>query len=161
MALLKRCLRSVNDPSGAYLISGFLSFIHLCLVSSHFFFHRLVKMSPLFKRNLNPKYALNSDNFTDFSDDMPLLITTTASLHAVQCKSKVLLLYFKCKLLSIHSYRTVVGLQCDIDMKQFRPNIVLESQYSFEEIDWRALRVGSLDLSIAKRCTRCQVRIFL
>ncbi|MGK0526032.1 MAG: hypothetical protein ACI92N_003696 [Pseudomonadales bacterium] len=67
-----------------------------------------------------------------FADGFPLLITNLASLEE----------------LNGH-------LDVPVDMRRFRPNIVVEGSAPWEEDHWRKLEVGGLQFDIVKPCSRC------
>lgn len=42
-----------------------------------------------------------------------------------------------------------------VTLRHFRPNLVIEGAYPFEEDEWKVLRVGALEFELVKPCTRC------
>jgi len=69
-----------------------------------------------------------------FADGYPYLLTTEASLIAVQ-----------------------QAVQEPVGMERFRPNIVLDGREPFEEHDWAKIRIGEVVFDVAKPCARCVV----
>jgi len=92
---------------------------------------RLVAFAEDVVRPCDPRYAAPGDRVA-FADGFPVLVTTTASLGAVQ-------------------------EACDrpVEMARFRPNLVVEGSEPFAEDSWRRIRVGGLELRLVKPCTRC------
>jgi uncharacterized protein YcbX len=48
-------------------------------------------------------------------------------------------------------------LQEPVTMARFRPNLVIAGTGAHEEDDWRSLRVGHVEMTIAKPCVRCAI----
>ena len=69
-----------------------------------------------------------------FSDGYPLLVTTTASLEALNG-----------------------WLAEPLPMNRFRPNVVITGSTAFAEDRWQRLRVGAIDIDLVAPCTRCAV----
>lgn len=69
-----------------------------------------------------------------FSDGYPLLITTTASLGALNG-----------------------WLDEPLPMNRFRPNIVVDGSTPFAEDRWRRIRIGEVNIDLVSPCTRCAV----
>ena len=40
-------------------------------------------------------------------------------------------------------------------MLRFRPNLVVEGGAPFAEDEWKRIRIGGVEFSVAKGCTRC------
>lgn len=68
------------------------------------------------------------------SDGFPLLVTTRASLDDLNAR-----------------------LAHPLQMRRFRPNIVIEGAQAWAEDRWRRLRIGSLEVRIVKPCARCTI----
>ena len=92
---------------------------------------QLVFMPEHSKRQIDPTYAAPGQ-FVSFADGFPILVTTTASLQAV----------------STLCHRP-------LDMRRFRPNVVIDGAQAWQEESWRKLRIGSMELDLVKPCTRC------
>ena len=69
-----------------------------------------------------------------FSDGYPMLITTTASLEALNG-----------------------WLDEPLPMNRFRPNLVVDGSTPFAEDHWRRIRVGDISIDLVAPCTRCAV----
>ncbi|MBE2896602.1 MOSC domain-containing protein [Pasteurellaceae bacterium HPA106] len=67
-----------------------------------------------------------------FADGYPLLLTNQQSLLNVQQHCPVV-----------------------IDMRQFRPNIVIDNAPALSELHWQRLRIGGVEFIHAKPCERC------
>ncbi|MDK8465318.1 MOSC N-terminal beta barrel domain-containing protein [Marinobacter sp. SS13-12] len=67
-----------------------------------------------------------------FADGFPLLITNLASLEELNSR-----------------------LQTAVEMRRFRPNIVVEGAAPWEEDEWKALSVNNIVFSLVKPCSRC------
>ena len=71
----------------------------------------------------------------DFADDLPILVATRASLDALNRE-----------------------LEQDVEMKRFRPNVILDGTEAFAEDGWRVLRrEDGFELLGAKPCVRCSM----
>ena len=42
-----------------------------------------------------------------------------------------------------------------VDLRNFRPNLVIAGAGSYEEDDWKRIRIGAVEFEVAKPCTRC------
>jgi len=67
-----------------------------------------------------------------FADGYPFLITSLASLEELNGR-----------------------LEVPVDMRRFRPNIVVEGSAPWQEDHWRKLKVGEQQFDIVKPCSRC------
>ncbi|AKV97985.1 hypothetical protein SAMN04487869_11370 [Marinobacter sp. DSM 26671] len=67
-----------------------------------------------------------------FADGFPFLVTNTASLAELNTR-----------------------LEAPVEMRRFRPNIVVEGAGAWDEDMWQSLSVGDNHLSIVKPCSRC------
>lgn len=98
---------------------------------------RLIQMSHQedHQRKLKPKWGYE-DGQVSFADGFPLLVTTHASLAALQ-----------------------EHIQDDtkIEMSRFRPNIVLEGAQAFEEDVIYDVQIGQVRMQFVKPCTRCKI----
>jgi uncharacterized protein YcbX len=79
---------------------------------------------------------LNRDVTLGYADSHPVLLTTIASLAAVNAALK-------------HGGHAVVP------MNRFRPNIVVQSILPWEEDAWQMIRIDKTVLEYAKPCNRC------
>lgn len=73
-----------------------------------------------------------------FADAYPVLITTTASLAAVNAQIE-----------------GAGGVR--ISMRRFRPNIVIDCGEAWAEDFWRVVRIGTVEFELVKPCDRCVV----
>lgn len=46
-------------------------------------------------------------------------------------------------------------LAAPVSMRQFRPNLVVQGAFPFEEDEWQRLRIGEVEFEVVSRCTRC------
>lgn len=67
-----------------------------------------------------------------FADGFPLLITNLASLEELNSR-----------------------LDAPVEMRRFRPNVVVEGAAPWAEDQWRVLQVGDNEFSLVKPCSRC------
>lgn len=67
-----------------------------------------------------------------FADGFPLLVTTTASLAELNER-----------------------LAAPVEMRRFRPNLVVAGSAPWAEDGWRELTVGDIRFSLVKPCSRC------
>jgi len=44
-----------------------------------------------------------------------------------------------------------------VQMRRFRPNLVVDSSEPFEEDTWRKIRAGEVELNLVKPCARCSI----
>ncbi|GAB4526076.1 MAG: MOSC domain-containing protein [Amphiplicatus sp.] len=73
-----------------------------------------------------------------FADAYPLLVTSTASLDAL-------------------NEAIARGGGAPVGMERFRPNIVIDGAGPWAEDRWRALRIGAAVIELVKPCARCVV----
>lgn len=92
---------------------------------------RLVRLDPDAPRTVDPAYAHAGDT-VGFADGFPVLVTTTASLEALNAR-----------------------LPEPLAMTRFRPNLVVDGATAFAEDGWRRIRVGEAELALVKPCARC------
>jgi uncharacterized protein YcbX len=98
---------------------------------------RLVYLDDPTRRAVDPRYG-TADDRVGFADSFPVLLTSTASLAAVN------------------------GWLAELDhpavpMNRFRPNLVVSGFPAWVEHDWRRIRVGALTFRSVKPCGRCVV----
>ena len=46
-------------------------------------------------------------------------------------------------------------LAAPVSMRQFRPNLVVDDAFAFEEDEWQRIRIGEVEFEVVSRCTRC------
>ncbi|WNI19280.1 MOSC domain-containing protein [Actinacidiphila sp. ITFR-21] len=102
---------------------------------------RLVHMDdPAVRRTVDPRFARPEDRVS-LADGFPLLVTTTASLAALNT-------------LIAAGDRAEEG---PLPMNRFRPNVVIDGTAAWEEDKWRRVRIGSVEFRVPKPCGRCVI----
>ncbi|KND25844.1 MOSC domain-containing protein [Streptomyces acidiscabies] len=102
---------------------------------------RLVHMDdPATRRPVDPAYARPGET-VGFADGYPLLVTTTASLDALNS-------------LIAHGEHAAEG---PLPMNRFRPNAVVGGTEPWAEDGWSRLTIGEVTFRAAKKCGRCVV----
>src|SRR5690349_11740135 len=102
---------------------------------------RLVHMdAPATRRPVDPEYARPGETVS-FADGYPLLLTTRASLDALNS-------------LIAQGPRAAEG---PLPMNRFRPNVVVEGTAAWAEDDWSRIAVGEVTFRVTKLCGRCVV----
>lgn len=102
---------------------------------------RLVHLDdPATRRPVDPAYALPGETVS-FADGFPLLLTTTASLDALN------------SLIA----RGEHAHEGPLPMDRFRPNLVVSGTEPWAEDRWSRIAVGEVVLRVAKPCGRCVV----
>lgn len=84
-------------------------------------------------RQVDLNYAQPGD-ITAFSDGFPYLLISQASLDALNSR-----------------------LQTPIEMRRFRPNLVVDGCEAFAEDQWQTLRIGDVQFHRVKPCSRCVI----
>ena len=92
---------------------------------------RLVYQPEVFERAVDPDFGRPGDRVS-FADGFPLLLIGTASLDDLNAR-----------------------LQRPVEMRRFRPNLVVRTRVPYEEDAWRRLRLGELEFEGVKNCSRC------
>ena len=92
---------------------------------------QLVYMPENIQRQVDLNYA-DEGVRTSFSDGFPFLLISRASIEFLQNK-----------------------LSFDLDVRRFRPNIVVDGCEAFAEDSWRQIRVGEIEFQLVKPCARC------
>ncbi|HEY2744733.1 MAG TPA: MOSC domain-containing protein, partial [Polyangia bacterium] len=95
---------------------------------------QLVCMPDDARRAVDPEYARDGD-VVSFADGFPLLIANRASIVALGSASGA------------------------VDMRRFRPNLVVTGADAWAEDAWRAIAIGdgALTLRTPKPCARCSI----
>ncbi|MEU1460475.1 MOSC N-terminal beta barrel domain-containing protein [Streptomyces sp. NPDC005727] len=102
---------------------------------------RLVHMDdPAARRPLDPRYARPGETVS-FADGYPLLVTTVASLDALN------------ELMARGDH----AAEGPLPMNRFRPSVVVEGTEPWAEDDWSGLSIGEVPFRVAKACARCVV----
>lgn len=98
---------------------------------------RLLHLDDPRARPVNARFSDPGDTVS-MADGFPLLVTTTASLAALN------------ELLAAERHPA-------LPMERFRPNLVVEGAAAWEEDGWHRIRVGELTFRAVKLCGRCVV----
>ncbi|MFE6619991.1 MOSC domain-containing protein [Streptomyces sp. NPDC057740] len=102
---------------------------------------RLVHMdAPGTRRPVDPEYALPGETVS-FADGFPLLVTTTASLDALN------------SLIARGDHAD----EGPLPMNRFRPNVVVSGTAAWAEDDWSRIAIGEVTFRVPKKCGRCVV----
>lgn len=100
---------------------------------------RLVKQSPQHIRPINQNHHNKTRDSVSFADNYPYLLTATASLNELNRRIK-----------EIESQNS-----CLVSMDRFRPNIVVKTEQSFAEGNWKSIQIGTVKFTLVKPCSRC------
>ena len=95
----------------------------------------LVFMDEASVRTANEKWT-SGPSPVSFADGYPLLITTTASLAAL-------------------NQHVIEGGALAVPMTRFRPNIVIDCDTPWAEDNWKQIKIGGVVIDLVKPCTRC------
>ncbi|MER6012262.1 MOSC domain-containing protein [Streptomyces bluensis] len=102
---------------------------------------RLVHLDdPATRRPIDPEYARPGETVS-FADGYPLLLTTLASLDALN------------SLIAQGDHPD----EGPLPMNRFRPNVVVSGTGAWAEDDWRRIAIGEVTFRVAKVCGRCVV----
>jgi uncharacterized protein YcbX len=82
----------------------------------------------------SPSYAPEGSSAGRFTDGYPLLLATEASLADLNRR-----------------------MAKSLPMTRFRPNVVVAGAEPWAEDGWKTLRIGALELHVAKPCERCVI----
>jgi len=94
---------------------------------------RLVYFPDDERRQVDLQYA-QAGEITAFSDGFPYLLISQASLDDLNRR-----------------------LELPVEMKRFRPNLVVAGNAAFEEDQWKRIRIGDIEFSLVKPCSRCAI----
>lgn len=94
---------------------------------------RLVRMPVTTRRRADPSFARPGD-LVSFADGFPFLLATEASLDALNAR-----------------------LATPVDIRRFRPNLVVSGSAPFEEDRWLELAIGGVRFFVRKPCARCTI----
>lgn len=92
---------------------------------------QLVYMPDETHRQVDLNYASEGVR-TSFSDGFPFLLISRASVEFLQKK-----------------------LPFELDVRRFRPNIVVDGCEAFAEDSWSQIRIGEMEFQLVKPCARC------
>ncbi|MGW0825718.1 MOSC domain-containing protein [Streptomyces sp. NPDC002845] len=102
---------------------------------------RLVHLDdPATRRPVDPEYAREGETVS-FADGYPLLLTTAASLDALN------------SLIARGDHPD----EGPLPMNRFRPNVVVAGTDAWAEDGWRRIAIGEVAFRVAKMCGRCVV----
>jgi len=96
---------------------------------------RLVRLPEASGRRVNPKYAAKAA-YTSLTDGFPFLLLSTASLDDL-------------------NHRLHEQGKPAVEMRRFRPSIVVSGVPAYAEDDWRRIRLGAIPFEVVKPCARC------
>lgn len=82
-------------------------------------------------RATDPNYS-RADDVVSFADGFPLLVISQASLDDLNQR-----------------------LDEPVEMRNFRPNIVIEGVEAYAEDDWNSITIGDVEFAAVKKCSRC------
>lgn len=99
---------------------------------------RLLRFDPEHTRLASHRWTGKDDAPYKFADAFPLLVTSEASLADL-------------------NRRLQQRGQAAIEMRRFRPNLVLAGLEAYEEDYIKSLCIGELELRVVKPCARCSV----
>lgn len=94
---------------------------------------RLVRMPGSTRRAADPGHARDGD-LVGFQDGFPFLLVSRASVDAIAAR-----------------------VDDAIDVRRFRPNLVVDGVDAFAEDDWTSFAIGDVTFHARKPCARCQV----
>lgn len=92
---------------------------------------RLVCITATTHRVVDQDFA-NTTDTVGFADGFPTLVTSKESLDQFNA-----------------------NLESNIDMRRFRPNIVVSGCDAFDEDNWKAIQIGNIEFKLVKPCSRC------
>lgn len=102
---------------------------------------RLLHMDdPAIRRPVDPEYGRPGETVS-FADGYPLLLTTLASLDALNSLIAE----------GDHAH------EGPLPMNRFRPNVVVAGTTAWAEDDWTRVTIGEVTFRVAKMCGRCVV----
>lgn len=94
---------------------------------------RLVDMPENCRRKVDENFAKDGET-VGFADGFPLLLISQGSLDDLNQR-----------------------LTQPIGMERFRPNIVVSGCAAFAEDQWQSIRIGDIEFTVAKPCSRCVI----
>ena len=94
---------------------------------------QLVYMSKPHSRPLKSGYGRPEDDLS-FADGAPAMLISSESLTELNER-----------------------LETSVEMKRFRPNLVVTARSAFAEDRWRRIRIGEAEFEVAWPCTRCTI----
>ncbi|MFE5869912.1 MOSC domain-containing protein [Streptomyces roseifaciens] len=95
---------------------------------------------PAVRRGIDPEFSVPGETVS-FADGFPLLVTTLASLDALN---------------ALVAGGDLPG-EGPLPMDRFRPNVVIGGTEAWAEDGWRRVRIGEVTFRAVKPCARCVV----
>lgn len=92
---------------------------------------RLVEVAHHTQRKVDTEFAKRGE-LVGFADGFPTLVVTKESLD------------------EFNSHLTT-----KVDMRRFRPNIVISGAQPYAEDQWKTIRIGEIEFDLVKPCSRC------
>ncbi|CAM2754667.1 MOSC N-terminal beta barrel domain-containing protein [Skermania piniformis] len=89
-------------------------------------------------RPVDPEFG-RPDDRVSLADGYPLLLASTSSLAALNAW------------IATGPY----AAEGPMDMRRFRPNLVVDGAPAWAEDDWRRIRIGAAEFRVVKGCNRC------
>ncbi|MCO5614879.1 MOSC domain-containing protein [Pseudonocardia alni] len=99
---------------------------------------RLIHLDDPARRRPDPDFSLDDDRVS-YADGYPLLLASTASLHALDALVA----------------DGPNAAEAPLPMTRFRPNAVVDGAPAWAEDGWRRIRIGAAEFRVAKGCARC------
>ncbi|NDL55632.1 MOSC domain-containing protein [Phytoactinopolyspora mesophila] len=103
---------------------------------------RLVWLDDPTRRPVDPEFGKLEDRVS-FADGYPVLLATTASLRQLN------------DWIAAGAAERGEEPPEPLDMRRFRPNVVVENDEPFAEDQWSRVRIGDVEFRVAKPCDRC------
>ena len=101
---------------------------------------RLVRFDPEYRRIVDRNWTAEIEAITQFADGFPMLVTSTASIDEL-------------------NQRLANAGEAAVDVRRFRPNIVIDGVESHDEDRVESLYIAAgdetVELRMAKPCSRC------
>ncbi|MCM3846309.1 MOSC domain-containing protein [Pseudonocardia sp. DR1-2] len=99
---------------------------------------RLIHLDDPARRRPDPGFS-HDDDRVSYADGYPLLLASTASLHALDALVA----------------DGPNAAEAPLPMTRFRPNAVVDGAPAWAEDGWRRIRIGAAEFRVAKGCARC------
>jgi uncharacterized protein YcbX len=106
---------------------------------------RLVWLDAPPRRAVAPDRGGLPGDTLSFADTGPLLLATTASMRQLN------------DWIAETAVERGEDLPAPLDIRRFRPNVVLDTDEPFAEDGWRRVRIGEVAFRFTERCDRCKI----